>query len=167
MTTVWPVKPVGIVPKVQRGDPGRERARSTRAGERRARGVPVDPWGRSGLEASCRCGLPDGTASAQGIAFELDPVSGVDDAVEDGVGKRRVADHLMPSTEGELAGDDQRASVVAIIDDLEEITPLLGIEGLGPPVVEDQQPGALAIKRGSRPSPRAWARSANRRGVRL
>ena len=76
-----------------------------------------------------------------------------------------IADHLVPSTDRDLAGDQQRASVVAIIDDLEQIAALLGIERLRPPVVDDQSRvrSSVAIKRGSRPSPRAWARSANRR----
>ena len=50
----------------------------------------------------------------------------VDDAVEDGVGQRRIADDLVPAVDRQLAGDDQRAGVVAILDDLQQIALLFG-----------------------------------------
>jgi hypothetical protein len=39
----------------------------------------------------------------------------VDDAVEDGVGQCRVADDLVPALDRQLAGDQQRAGVVAML----------------------------------------------------
>jgi hypothetical protein len=42
----------------------------------------------------------------------------VDDAIEDGVGQRGIADDLVPALDRQLAGDEDRAGVVAILDDL-------------------------------------------------
>jgi hypothetical protein len=59
----------------------------------------------------------------------------VNDAVEDGVGEGWNADQIMPSVDGNLAGDDERALVVAILDDFEEAARLVGGERLRPPVI--------------------------------
>ncbi len=80
-----------------------------------------------------------GLELAHAVAREHDPVGGVDDAVEDGVGERRIADDLVPTIDRQLAGDDERASVVAVLDDLQEIAAVLGIELLRAPVVEDEK----------------------------
>ena len=66
--------------------------------------------------------------AAQRGAFEIDAVRAMDDAVEDGVGEGGIADHLVPAIDRDLAGDQQRAPVVAVIDDLEQIAALLGVE---------------------------------------
>ena len=58
---------------------------------------------------------------AQALALEFDPVRVVDDPIEDGVGQRRVADDLIPAVDRQLTGDNQRAGVVAILDDLQQI----------------------------------------------
>ncbi len=50
----------------------------------------------------------------------------VDGAVEDGVGKGRDCDPIVPLVDGNLAGDDERALVVAVLIDFEEIARLLG-----------------------------------------
>jgi hypothetical protein len=71
---------------------------------------------------------------AQAVAFELDAVGVVDNAVEDSVGQRGVADDLVPAFDRQLAGDQQRAGVVAIFDDLEQIAALLRAERLGSPI---------------------------------
>ncbi len=60
----------------------------------------------------------------------------VDEAVEDGVGEGGVADDVVPSVDGDLAGDHGGAAAVAFLDDLEEIAALLGPERLETPVVE-------------------------------
>src|SRR3984893_7757023 len=67
----------------------------------------------------------------------------VNDAVEDRVTERGIGDHLVPFTDRDLAGDQQRATIVAIVDDLEQIAALLGIKRLRPPIVDDQQPDAF------------------------
>lgn len=58
---------------------------------------------------------------AQAVAGELEPVSVVDDAIEDGVSDGRHADSPMPAIDRNLAGDDERASVVSVLDDLQQI----------------------------------------------
>src|SRR6516165_7389633 len=63
--------------------------------------------------------------------------------------KGRIADHLMPAIHGDLAGDQQRPAIAAIVDDLEQIAALLGIERFRAPIVDDQQ--ADALERGQQP----------------
>jgi hypothetical protein len=48
-------------------------------------------------------------------------------------------DQVMPSVHGNLAGDDERALVVAIFDDFQKIARLSGGGRLRPPVIQDQQ----------------------------
>ena len=66
----------------------------------------------------------------------------MNDAVEDGVGEGRDADQLAPAGDRNLAGDDERAFVVAVVDDFQEIAGLVGAERLRSPIVKDQQPYA-------------------------
>jgi hypothetical protein len=48
-------------------------------------------------------------------------------AVEDGIGQRRVADRVMPMLHRQLAGDNGRARPMAVIEDLQQIpTALVG-----------------------------------------
>ena len=63
----------------------------------------------------------------------------VDEAVEDGVGQRGVADHVVPTVDRELAGDEGRGALVAVVDDLQQIAALLGGERCQAPIVEDEQ----------------------------
>jgi hypothetical protein len=67
------------------------------------------------------------------LASELDPVGIMNDAVEDGIGKRRIADDLMPAVDGHLTGDNERAGVVAILEDFEQVAGLVGRERLRAP----------------------------------
>ena len=54
----------------------------------------------------------------------------MDEAVEDGVGERRAAaDHVVPLVDGKLTGDEDRAGVVAVLDDLEEVALLIDRQG--------------------------------------
>src|SRR5579863_721008 len=84
-----------------------------------------------------------GLELAHAVACESDPVGAVDDAIEDGVGERRLADEVVPIVDWQLTGDDDRAGLIAgliaILDDLQEIAALLGIELFRSPVVEDQE----------------------------
>ncbi len=82
------------------------------------------------------CGQVGGAPLAHAVAVELDAVGVVDDAIEDGVGQGGIADDLVPALDRQLAGDQQRAGVVAVLDDLEQIAALLGAERLGSPIVE-------------------------------
>ena len=92
----------------------------------------------------------------------------VDDAIEDGVGQRRIADDLVPAVDRHLAGDDQRAGVVAILDDLQQIALLFGEQRFRPPVIEDQQidPGELTQQLGVATIAAGQASAANSRGTR-
>jgi hypothetical protein len=73
----------------------------------------------------------------------------VNDAVEDRVAERGVGDHLVPFADRHLAGDQQRSAVIAVVDDLEQIAAMLGIERLRAPIIDDQQPDAF--ERGQQP----------------
>ena len=73
----------------------------------------------------------------------------VNEAVEDGVGIGRIADHLVPLLDRKLAGDDGRAAAVALFEDFEEIVPRVGIERFETPVVEDEQIDARERLRGA------------------
>ena len=46
----------------------------------------------------------------------------VNQAIQDGVGDRGIADVFMPVFDRELAGDDGGAGAVAVLDDLQEIS---------------------------------------------
>ena len=76
-------------------------------------------------------------------AFQFEAMGTVDDAVDDRVSDRQISHDVVPASHGDLAGDQQRALVVAVIHDLQQVAPLLGGERLRPPVVDDQQAGAL------------------------
>jgi hypothetical protein len=75
----------------------------------------------------------------------------------------------MPAIDRQLAGNQQRAAIVAVVDDLEQIATLLGVERFRSPVVDDQETDVFerGQQAGKRPSPRAWARSLNNRVARL
>ena len=62
----------------------------------------------------------------------------VSDAVQYGIAERRVGNNVVPLFHGDLTCDQQRSFIVAIIDDFEEISALLGGERLGSPVVESR-----------------------------
>jgi hypothetical protein len=51
----------------------------------------------------------------------------VEDAIEGGVGKRQIADDVMPAIDRHLAGEKDRARVVAL-DDFEQVAGLLSRE---------------------------------------
>ena len=70
--------------------------------------------------------------SSQRFTTELEAVSVVDDAIENGVGQGWIADQVMPAIDRNLAGDQRRAAAVAVLDDLEQIVPLIGAERFSP-----------------------------------
>ena len=115
----------------------------TRAMKRRAWGGAVGPCGRSKAQRSCSGAFSRDEPAPQGGPLELDAVSAMENAIKDRVAKGGIADHLMPAIYGNLAGDQQRAAIVAVVDDLEQIATLLGIERLRPPIIDDQQPDAF------------------------
>src|SRR5437868_11775605 len=114
------------------------RAVPSRATERRAWGGAVGPRGRSVHGRSCSGAFGSDEAPAQRRAFEVDAMGAIDDAVENGVSQGGIANDFMPATDRDLAGDQERPPVVAIVDDLEQIATLLGVERFRPPIVNDQ-----------------------------
>jgi hypothetical protein len=66
-------------------------------------------------------------------------LSVVDEAVENGVGIGRIADHGVPALDRELAGDDGGSSSVTFLEDLEQVVTGLCVERLEAPVIENQQ----------------------------
>src|SRR5207302_452462 len=76
------------------------------------------PWA-IGHGRSCSGALGGDEMTPQRGALQLDPMRAVNDAVEDRVTERGIGDHLVPFTDRDLAGDQQRAALVAIVDDLE------------------------------------------------
>src|SRR5260370_6611236 len=107
------------------------------------RGFERSHRGRSVHGRSCSGAFTSDEAPAQRWAFEVDAMGAMDDAVENGVGQRWIANDFMPAIDRDLAGDQQGSPVVAIIDDLEQIAALLGIERFRCTIVDDQQAGAL------------------------
>ena len=92
----------------------------------------------------------------------------VDEAIEDGVGVSRIADHLVPFVDRNLAGQDGRAAAIAFFEDFIEIAAGAGVERIEAPIIEMRSwaPVRVRIMRAWRPSPRANASSANSFGTR-
>ena len=72
----------------------------------------------------------------------------MDQAVEDGIGQRRVADGGMPVRYRQLAGDDGRATAMAVIDDFQQIAPAFVGQRGQPPVIDDQDVGSRHLGQG-------------------
>jgi hypothetical protein len=51
----------------------------------------------------------------------------VNQAIQDGIGQRRIADNVVPFVQWQLAGDDGRATVISIIEYLQQIPALFGL----------------------------------------
>ena len=81
----------------------------------------------------------------------------------------RGANHIVLAIDGNLAGDDEGALVVAVLDDFEEIAGLIGRQGFRPPIVEDEQfdPSDSAQEPAIPRVAMAIARSAKSRGMRV
>ena len=91
--------------------------------------------------------VPLGRRSAP--AFGPEAVAGDDDLVgvvrqpiQRGRGEERALEQVRPLGEGAVAGDDERALLVALVDDLVEVLGSGRVQGLEPEVVEDEQVGA-------------------------
>ena len=87
--------------------------------------------------------------------MELDPVSAMDETVENGVGEGGVVDLSVPVSDRELAGDNHRAPAEAIVEDLKQIASPRGINGRQAPVIKDQQvdAGEVTIQLGDNALP--------------
>ena len=60
---------------------------------------------------------------AHRLAFEIEAIGVVHESVEDGVREHGFAQVIVPGIDGELAGDQRGALIVAVIEDLQQITP--------------------------------------------
>ncbi len=78
---------------------------------------------------------------AQALTGKFDAVGVVDKAIQHGVGDRGISNHIVPVVHGDLAGNDGRALLVAIFDNLQEIASLLVAQLLRSPIVQDQKVG--------------------------
>ena len=75
----------------------------------------------------------------EALSFEFNAVGVVDEAIKDCVGHGGVADDFVPAVDGQLAGDNDRASFISVLDNLKQITALVGVERLWPPVIKNEQ----------------------------
>ena len=91
--------------------------------------------------------LPDGSGGVKfcvfphRISFELNPVSIVDEAIEDGVGESGIAEVIMPEIDRELAGDEGGSDSVSVLDHFEQISSFGIGQGSQAQVVQDEQMG--------------------------
>ena len=102
--------------------------------------------GRGGqfIEWCLRSSVEFGSASfAKAFSAKIDAVGVVNDAVQNRVGQRGKSDDLVPAVHGNLAGDEDGAAVVAIFDNLEQVSAAIGAERFWAPVINDEQIGAL------------------------
>ena len=63
----------------------------------------------------------------------------VNETVEDGVGICRITDESVPFVDGDLTGENGRATPIAFLEDLVEVTTGTGIEWFEAAIVEDQE----------------------------
>ena len=74
---------------------------------------------------------------SEAFSFEFDAVGVVDEAIEDCVGDSGISDNFVPAIDGQLAGDDDRTGFISVLDDLEQIAALIGVERLRSPVIKN------------------------------
>ena len=89
--------------------------------------------------------------ASQAVAIQLNAVGGVKDAVQDGVAEGRIPDDAVPGGHGDLAGDQQGAPIVAVVDDFQQIAPLIRVQRLWAPVVVAERTGQPTFARAGRP----------------
>ena len=63
----------------------------------------------------------------------------VNEAVEDGVGICWIANEGVPFVDGDLTGENGRATPIAFLEDLVEVTTGTRVERFEAPIVEDQE----------------------------
>jgi hypothetical protein len=79
-----------------------------------------------------------GSLFAQGLALEPDTVRAVDDTIQDSLGQRGVVEHAVPMLCRELTGDDQRAGLHALIDNIQQGISHRGFYRCQSEVIEDE-----------------------------
>ena len=95
---------------------------------------------------SCRWLLLSDFRLAHRWAVQFEAVAVVHEAIENGVGKRRLVDDVMPGIDRQLRRNQRRTRAIAVFDDFHEIPTMAGGEPIGAPVVENEQiaPGECA-----------------------
>jgi hypothetical protein len=63
----------------------------------------------------------------------------MDDPVENGIGKGRVLNLRMPMVDGELGGKQTGRSAVAVIQEIQHLSGIIGREGISEPFIQDDQ----------------------------
>src|SRR5271166_1314675 len=86
-------------------------------------------WGR--LRA-----VPDAHAIA--LAGDVDDLGMMQEAIQDGAGRRHVTNQLAPILQGSIRGHHRALQLISAHDDLEEELPALGRKLLDPHVVNDE-----------------------------
>src|SRR5579863_6336986 len=72
------------------------------------------------------------------LGLQMDAVRAMHQAVQDRVGKRGIADVVMPVIDRELAGNDARTRADAIVDELEQVIAFARADRRDGEVVDDQ-----------------------------
>jgi hypothetical protein len=80
-----------------------------------------------------------GTSASQALAGEIDPVGVVNEPVENGVGICRIANEGVPFVDGDLTGENGRATPIAFLEDLVEVTTGTRVERFEAPIVENEE----------------------------
>ncbi len=78
---------------------------------------------------------------AEAFARKFDAIGVVNEAIQNSVCDRGISNHIVPVVHGDLAGNNGRALLVAILDNLKKIASLLVAELLRPPIVQDEKIG--------------------------
>ena len=77
--------------------------------------------------------------SPHAVSFQRDAMGIVDDAVEDSIGDRGLADHFVPGRHRELGGDERGSAAIPFLEDFEQIKALLIVETMGTSVIQNEQ----------------------------
>lgn len=73
--------------------------------------------------------------ATHGVTDEFEPVSVVNQAIEYGISVSWVVYELMPFGNWKLAGDECRATTVAVFEDFEQIMTGIGVDSLEAPII--------------------------------
>src|SRR3954468_5462804 len=77
----------------------------------------------------------------------------VNDAVQDRVTERWIRNDVVPAGHRHLAGDQQRTLPFTVVNDLQQVPALLGVQRFGPPAVAEEKAGALEVLHQARQPP--------------
>ena len=69
----------------------------------------------------------------------------MNEAIEDGIGVSRIANDFVPAVYWNLGGNHRGAASVAFFEDFQKIMAGCGVEGLQPPIIQNEQIGTAEI----------------------